>query len=180
MLSLNQTLPHRCQLFRDLSFPFPLCVLTPHPPPPPIRHLWTELHQYFAPYSPPSVPVLDCMSTWKNFYCLWTPMMSLRLAELPPLTLPPSSLLAPEAPRRVPVSATYPLSVCLPFAVLNVVSAPVDPCGLSLLGSVLPPPFNQITPLPCRSLISAQKDSNNKYKPPDPFPPHPLLFYPVS
>ena len=48
------------------------------------------------------------------------------------------------------------LSICSPFVALNVSSIPVDPCGCYFLGSVLPPPLTQTTPLLFKPLPEAR------------------------
>ena len=68
------------------------------------------------------------------------------LDVLPPSTYSPGPC-RPLHPRSTNLFLTYrPLPSRPPFAALNVTIAPVNPCGYSLRGYVLPPPF--FRPLP--------------------------------
>ena len=50
----------------------------------------------------------------------------------------------------IPFLSPLPLSGRPPFASLDVDSAPINPCGFTLLGYILPPPFLGPPPPPCQ------------------------------
>ena len=124
-----------------------------HPPcpyAPPIHHLLTEIHRYFAPCSPPSIPVLDILSTCKNVHSRHSPPPVSAISYFLPLTCYPDSLLAPEVPLRVLVSYASSPVCFLPSLHPQCFQIPFDPFVCSLLGSILLLPLTQTTPLPCR------------------------------
>ena len=129
----------------------PLCPYAP-----PIWHILTELHRSFAPYSPPSLPVLDFMSTWINVHSLRIPPPIYDLYALPPLTCSPVSLSVPESPCHLPVYAASPPIHLIPFRCPKLCHVPVYPCSVSLLGFILPPQLTPTTTLPCQSQTAAQ------------------------
>ena len=112
----------------------------------PILHLETEMHCSFAPNFPPP---FRSWTAWSNkLPSCWPPPPVLHFLYCltstcypgPCCTLQPcvTSLFLPSLPPSGPP----------PFAVLNVASAPVNPCGFSLLGHVLPPPVIDPPPPP--------------------------------
>ena len=132
--------PHPTVRLFSVSVPFTLRVLTP----PPIRHPKTEIqrssHSIVLPRSNLGSPVQN------RFHptVLHRPSHTCCLAAF---NLLPRSLSDPEYPRHEHVSAVSSPIRSSPFCCsCQDSSAPVNPCGLSLLFYVLPPPF--LKPLP--------------------------------
>ena len=70
-----------------------------------------------------------------------------------------SSLSTPASLCRVLLLLTLPLSICPPFAALNVSNVPINPYGCLLLGSIYPLSFPQTNPLPYRPQPAARSQT---------------------
>ena len=76
----------------------------------------------------------------------------------------PRVSLGPWDPRRVPIYSASPPIHLLPFCHPQRCHVPVYPCGWSLIGSLLPPPLTQITPLPLRPWPTARFRGDSRLK----------------
>ena len=118
--------------------------LCPHPP----TTFWLSYTAILYHFLLLSLPFLVSLSIWTSFHSCCPPTPIFALFALPPLTCYPASISAPKFPWCVPISAaSSPISL-IPCFHPQRRYVPVDPCGFSLLGYILPSPWTQITSLP--------------------------------